>query len=39
MNCGKVIIVATFDEKKNHTSVGCNLVIADLAKHLKNSLA
>lgn len=37
-NAGKVFIVATFDEKKNQTSVGCSTVVSDLAKYLKEAL-
>lgn len=35
---GKVLIVGTFDEKKNHTNPACNNVISDLAKYLKQTL-
>jgi hypothetical protein len=34
VDCGKVFIVATFDEKQGHTSVGIASVISDVAKHL-----
>ncbi|RYG67468.1 hypothetical protein EON64_07355 [archaeon] len=36
VNAGKVIVVATFDEKKQHTSPGCNESIAEFAKYLKS---
>lgn len=34
VDCGKVIVIATFDEKQGHTSVGMNNVLSDLAKHV-----
>jgi len=33
--CESLIVVATFDERENHTSAGCATVVADLAKYLK----
>jgi hypothetical protein len=35
---GKVIILATFDEKKGHTSAGCSNSVGELAKYLKEAL-
>lgn len=35
---GPVIVVATFDEKKGHTSPACNEAVAQLAKYLKEHL-
>jgi hypothetical protein len=35
---GKVIIVATFDEKKNHNSPGCNENITQLAQYFKKNV-
>jgi hypothetical protein len=35
---GKVVILATFDEKLGHTSPACNESVAELAKYLKNVL-
>jgi hypothetical protein len=34
VDCGRVIVIATFDEKKGHQSVGMNNVLSDLAKHV-----
>ena len=34
----KVIVIATFDEKKQHTSPGCNENVAVLAKYFKEKL-
>eukprot|EP01036_Dinobryon_divergens_P023218 gene23218-31543_t len=38
-HAGKVFLVATFDEKKNHNAVGCAAVLSDLAKYLRDSMA
>ena len=38
-HAGKVFLVATFDEKKNHSAVGCAAVLSDLAKYLRDSMA
>jgi hypothetical protein len=35
---GKVIIIATFDEKKQHTSPGCNENVSMLAKYFKEKV-
>lgn len=35
---GKVIIIATFDEKKNHAAPMCNENVQILAKYLKDSM-
>ena len=35
---GKVIIIATFDEKKNHAAPLCNDNVQTLAKYLKDSM-
>lgn len=35
---GKVIIIATFDEKKGHNSPGCNENITELAKYFKKNV-
>jgi hypothetical protein len=37
-NTGKVIIIATFDEKKQHTSPGCNENVSMLAKYFRESV-
>jgi hypothetical protein len=37
-NCGKVLIVVTYDEKKGHTSPGCAQVASDVAKYLKTAV-
>lgn len=36
--CDKVVLIATFDETKQHTAPGCNAVVSDLAKYLKEAL-
>lgn len=39
VNCGKCVLVATFDEKKQHSSPGCHGCLADLAKYLNEQLS
>ena len=36
--CGKCILIATFDETKMHTAPGCQAVLSDVAKHLRETL-
>lgn len=38
VDCGKCIVVATFDETKQHTSQAMSVVLSDLAKYLKGSM-
>jgi hypothetical protein len=38
VNANKVIIVATFDEKKGHISPQCNENVQALAKYLKDTV-
>lgn len=36
---GKCILIATFDETKGHNAPSCHGVLADLGKHLKETMA
>jgi hypothetical protein len=38
VKCPKCILVATFDEKQGHNAPSCHTVLADLAKHLKDTM-
>lgn len=35
VNTGKVLLIATFDEKAGHNAPGCNESVGELAKYLK----